>query len=322
MRPIVVVVAAAAAAATLSSCCLGYEPGSPPPVRAVRSRRSIVSDAAALVAATSFGMPHVSRAAAASATPIADRLDATSLKLPPPSMGSELNGIDNFYYPEWLAGEWDVTQTLRRAETPLGLKFVGGPNGSEAIATKSMEEQQRQIDVPVNLRLRFKKTKFGVAEDRLFNTKFRLDSFAGRSVVASCEYADVGGSNRKSVLAFGGTDDDPLQTTVTRFKGPAAQKVFVVAHAEEPDPNNKNLWCGREVLRTIFALTNQNTAPPVTTDTESIWQFERLDDESKTVKARLRIASYLNAQTDTLYFDAKNRAVSFADYDLLMRRVS
>ena len=318
-RPVIVV---AAAAATLSSCCLGYEPGLPPPVR-VRSRRSILSDAA-LATATSFGMPNVSRAAAAapSATPIADRLDATSLKLPPPSMGSELNGIENFYYPEWLAGEWDVLQTLRRAETPLGLKFVGGPNGSEAIATKSMEEQRRQIDVPVNLRLRFKKTKFGVAEDRLFNTKSRLDSFAGRSVVASCEYADVGGSNRKSVLAFGGTDDDPLQTTVTRFKGPAAQKVFVVAHAEEPDPNNKNLWSGREVLRTIFALTNQNTAPPVTTDTENIWQFERLDDESKTVKARLRIASYLNAQTDTLYFDAKNRAVSFADYDVLMKRVS
>jgi len=43
--------------------------------------------------------------------------------------------------------------------------------------------------------------------------------------------------------------------------------------------------------------------------------------DAKTVMARLRIASYLNAQTDTLYFDAKNRAVSFADYDLLMKRV-
>ena len=317
MRPFVVV---GATISCLGHQSLGYDPGPPAPVR-VWSRRSILSDAIA-VTATSFGIPNVSRAAApSSATPIVDRLDASTLKLPPPSMGSELNGIDNFYYPEWLAGEWEVTQTLRRAETPLGLRFVGGPNGSEAIAAKSMEEQRRQIDVPVKLRLRFVKTKFGVAEDRLFNTKNRLDAFAGRSVVASCEYADVGGSNRKSVLALGGTDDDPLQTTVTRFKGPAAQKVFVVAHAEEPDPNNKNLWSGREVLRTIFALTNTNTAPPVTTDTESIWKFERLDDESKTVKARLRIASYLNAQTDTLYFDAKNRAVSFADYDLLMKRV-
>mmetsp|Transcript_766 Transcript_766/g.1676 ORF Transcript_766/g.1676 Transcript_766/m.1676 type:complete len:342 (-) Transcript_766:246-1271(-) len=265
-----------------------------------------------------FGTPSTA-SAAKSNTPIADRLDATALKLPPPSMGSELNGVDNLFYPKWLAGEWDVVQTLRRAETPLGLKFVGGPGGSEEIAAKSMEEQRRQIDVPVNLRLRWVDTNFGVAEDRLFNTKSRLDSFAGRSVVASVEYANVGGSNRASVLALGGTEEDPLQTTVTRFKGPAAQKVFVVAHGEEYDPDSKDKWAGHEVLRSIFALTNQNTAPPVTTDTESIWYFERIDDSN--IRARLRIASYLNAQSDTLYFEAKNRAVSFADYDLVLKKV-
>ena len=320
LRLATMVTSALVAAAAVIIChhvALGYEPA-----RHLIARRSILSKAAAAAATTAaatLGVPDVSMASPSSATPIADRLDATTLKLPPPSMGSELNGVDNFYYADWLEGEWDVTQTLNRAETPLGLKYVGGPSGSEAIAAKSMEEQRRQIGVPVNLRLRWVKTKFGVAEDRLFNTKSRLDSFAGRSVVASVEYANVGGSNRASILALGGSEDDPLQTTVVRFKGPAAQKVFVVAHAEEPGPDNKDTWAGREVLRSIFALTNQNTAPPVTTDTESIWQFVRVD--AKTVKARLRIASYLNAQTDTLYFDAKNRAVSFADYDLLMKRV-
>lgn len=76
-----------------------------------------------------------------------------------------------------------------------------------------MDEQRRQIGVPVNLRLRWIDTKFGVAEDRLFNTRSRLDSFAGRSVVASVEYANVGGSNRASVLSLGGAEEDPLQTT-------------------------------------------------------------------------------------------------------------
>ena len=110
-----------------------------------------------------------------------------------------------------------------------------------------------------------------------------------------------------------------------RFKGPAAQKTFLVAHGEDKDnaedtsTHNQNKFAAFELLRSIFALTNQNTAPPITTDTELIWSFERIDERN--VNARLRIASYLNAQSDSLYFDAKNRAVSFADYTLTMKRV-
>lgn len=178
---------------------------------------------------------------------------------------------DNLYYPSWLSGTWDVTQTLIAASTPLGLKFIGGPNGSEAIAAESFKEQTKQMNVPVKLQLRFVTTKFGVAEDRIFNTRERLDGFAGRKVVSSIEYcklqtientcstsvivvlcisvpvprehvmftrcvhvshtyvsflpsffcywvfilANVGGSNRQSVLALGGSEDTPLQTTCT-----------------------------------------------------------------------------------------------------------
>ena len=145
---------------------------------------------------------------------LASRIDAKELTMPPASRASELNGIDNLYYPAWLDGTWDVTQTLVDASTPLGLKFIGGPAGSEAIAAESFKEQRKQLNSPVSLQLRFVNTKFGVAEDRLFNTKQRLDNFAGRSVVSSVEYANVGGSNRASVLALGGTDDTPLQTSI------------------------------------------------------------------------------------------------------------
>ena len=51
-----------------------------------------------------------------------------------------------------------------------------------------------------------------------------------------------------------------------------------------------------------------------------IWLFERIDDNH--VNAKLRIASYLNAQSDKLYFEAKNQAVSFADYDLKLTKIS
>ena len=254
---------------------------------------------------------------------VSTRFNEDILFLPPPlSLPSELNGVDNMYYPSYLNGEWKVTQTLVDMQAPLGMKYIGGPNGSLEIAEKTMNEARSQIDLPVQFKLRYLPTKWGVAEDRLYNNQERLNAFAQKSVVASVQYADVGGSNRKSVLALGGTQDDPLQTTLVYFKGPAAQKSFVTSHgggAEEQKVMSETLWTGYEVQRSIFALTNQNTAPPITTDSEYIWSFERLDDNH--IRGKLRIAAYLNAQSDTLYFDARNRAVSLQDYTLDMKRI-
>lgn len=75
---------------------------------------------------------------------------------------------------------------------------------------------------------------------------------------------------------------------VVRYKGPAAQKTFLLSHGEET--MDSNTFAAYESLRSIFALTNQNTAPPVTTDSENIWRFELVNDD--TIKAKLRIASY------------------------------
>ena len=245
------------------------------------------------------------------------RLDQNILNLPPPSYASEMNGVDNTYYPPYLLGDWEAEQTLVSTTVPLGLKFIGGPNADLAIAEKTMTEARSKIGIPIKFRLRYVATKWGVAEDRLFNVRSRLDAFAGKAVVASVNYADVGGSNRKSVVALGGTVDDPLQTTVTYFKGPAAQKSFLLSHGAETLGDRS--WAGFEVQRSIFALTNQNTAPPITTDVEYIWKLAECD--GGTVKGRLRIAEYLNAQSDKLYFDARNRAVSIQDYTLEMKRM-
>lgn len=245
------------------------------------------------------------------------RLDQDILSLPAPSSSSELNGVDNTYFPPFLEGSWEVTQTLVDTKTPLGLKFLGGPNGDTAIAEKTMEQSRSQVGKPVKLQLKYLKTKWGVAEDRLFNSKERLNSFAEKNVVASVQYADVGGSNRKAVLQLGGNEEDPLQTTIVYFKGPAAQKCFVVSHGSEK--LGETQWAGYELQRSIFALTNQNTAPPVTTDTEYIWKFDLLDDCH--VQGKLRIAGYLNAQSDKYFFEARNRAVSLQDYTLDMSRI-
>lgn len=275
-------------------------------------RRTFLGSAAAVGLWISHPRPSLSVAS------LRDKLQNDVLKLPAPSYASELNGVDNTYFPNFLTGDWEVVQTLVDTTTPLGLKFLGGPNGDIRIAQKTFEQSKAQLGKGVKLQLKFVETKWGIAEDRLFNTKSRLNAFAEKDVVASVQYADVGGSNRKSVLLLGGNADDPLQTTIVYFKGPAAQKSFVVSHGSEKLSDTE--WVGYELQRSIFALTNQNTAPPVTTDTEYIWKLEKLDDDH--VRGSLRIAGYLNAQSDKLYFEARNRAVSLQDYTLDMKRLT
>lgn len=282
------------------------------------SRRDFISRTSGSVAAlTAWGYSASSACAIESKKNLSNRLNENIIFLPPPSLASELIGVDNMYFPSYLSGEWEVKQTLVDMQAPLGLKYIGGPNGSLDIAEKTMEEARSRLDMPVNLKLRYQKTKWGVAEDRIYNTRERLNAFAQKDVVASVEYADVGGSNRKSVLSLGGTRDDPLQTTIVYFKGPAAQKSFITSHGAEEVSGRT--WVGYEVQRSIFALTNQNTSPPITTDSEYIWSFERLDENH--VRGKLRIAGYLNAQSDSLYFDARNRAVSLQDYVLDLKKI-
>lgn len=254
--------------------------------------------------------------AATLSSPIASRFESDLITSPPITAGTKYTGHENLYFPQWMEGEWDATQTLVSTKAPVGLKFIGGPTGSMDIAQKTMDEQNKRLNEPVNLKLRFVKTNFGVVEDRAYNLKSRLNSFAGKSVVASVNYADVRESNRAAILAAGGTESDPLTTTLVYFKGPAAQKTFVISHGQ--DPLDSDVWAGYEMDRSIFALTNQSTAPPVTTDTEALYSFERIGSDK--VEGRLRLAGYLNPQADQLYFDARNRAVSLNDYSLSLRR--
>lgn len=256
--------------------------------------------------------------AAADIKDIRQRLQDTILKQAPVQAGGRSRGTDHTLFPDFLEGNWQVTQTLTDVKTPLGLAYIGGPNGLESIAAVSLQESRKQIGVPVQLQLAYPKLATGgVAEDRVYNNASRLNAYAGKVVVAGVEYADNAGSNRAGVLAAGGSTKDPLQTSIVRFKGPAAQKIFVTSYGSETIDDQH--WVGYEGQRSIFALTNQSTAPPVFTDSEAIWELERLSPEH--VRGRFRIAGYLNAGTDKLYFDAKNRAVSLQEYTLDMYRI-
>jgi hypothetical protein len=257
-------------------------------------------------------------------------------KLPLVASSSASSGIDNLFYPDYLAGAWDVTQTLTQVQAPLGVQFL---NPDRATAERSLAEVQSKLGQPVSLQLRYLPTKWGTGEARVFNTASRFNAFAGRNVVAAAEYADVRSSNRDAVQRLGGTATDPLTTVFVRFKGPAAQKIFVTSHAShncttqalesESSTTMCGCWVASESQRSIFALTNESPAPPIFTDSEVMYEFHVPNCAKSTaeslkpdrVQGRLRIASYLNPM-DKLYFDAKNRAVSLQDYTLDMRRVS
>jgi hypothetical protein len=269
------------------------------------------------------------------------RMIATILekpKLVPSPLAS--SGIDNLFYPDFLAGTWDVAQTLTSVEVPLGLEFL---NPDKATAERSLAEARTKLNEPVSLQLRYVPTRWGIVEDRVYNTASRLNAFAGRTVVAAVQYADVNSSNRDAVLRQGGSEDDPLTTVLVRYKGPAAQKIFVTTHSsvscddescvnrnedDEPQGGGANTpcsscWVASESQRSIFALTNENPAPPIFTDSEVLYEFRlpASQPENNIIHGRLRIASYLNPM-DKLYFDAQNRAVSIQDYTLEMRRTA
>jgi len=169
-----------------------------------------------------------------------------------------------------------------------------------------------------------------VVEDRSFNTKARLNAFAGRPVVKSIEYVEVGGAN---ALSFG---DKPLPTTLVRFGRPGSQfaasfvqKVFSNNRGSEvsaaTEPGGGTVWTGFETTRTLFYRTTGEDAPPVVTDNQIITQLRLVTADKPgggggaVVKGRVRIADYLTPN-DQLYFDAKQRAVSISDYDITLTR--
>jgi hypothetical protein len=280
------------------------------------NRRFLLSGGAIAWTSTFVSTPPVCFATSAPPTgSLVSRLEQELLQKP--SVSDVSNGIDDIFYPELLLGTWQVTQTLVNVTAPLGLVYLGGPNAIESIAKTTLSDSQSRLNQPVQFTLRYVPTKWGVVEDRIYNAASRLNAYAGKRVVASASYADVRASNRASVMAHGGDESDPLQTVFVRFQGPAAQKTFVTSHSAER--LSEASWVGSEGQRSIFALTNQNTAPPIFTDSELIWKFDRVNSEH--VLGRLRIAGYLNAQSDALYFEVRNRAVSIQDYSLDMKRI-
>eukprot|EP00435_Cladocopium_sp_Y103_P045381 s1159_g13.t1 len=269
-----------------------------------RSRRNILS--AGLL---SWSLPELALAeeTAKSPTELQLRFNGTEVeKLPSGFIPGW--GPDDLYYPSWMEGRWRVEQTLQGYAAPLGKPYLA--NGQSAVAEKVLAEQQSQLGKPVTFELRYIRTqRNNIVEDRAFNTRAKLNAFAGRDVVKSVEYVDVPDNTRESATQGGNGPEDPLRTVVVNFKG-AVQKIFITALQFETAADG-NVWRGLASTRTLFAAPGAGYNP-LTVDEEVVTALKR---SAGTVTGRLRLLGFLNPN-DQLFFKAGNRAVSIADYSL------
>ncbi|CAE8581676.1 unnamed protein product [Polarella glacialis] len=214
-----------------------------------------------------------------------------------------------------MEGRWRVTQTLVAYNAPLGREFLA--YGNDQVAQKVLQEQQKQLGIPVEFELRYLRTqRNNTVEDRAFNVRSRLDAFAGKQVVKSVGYVDVPANTREDALKAGNGPEDPLLTTIINFKG-AVQKIFITAFQTEQDKEG-NVWRGLASQRTVFAAPGAGYNP-LTVDEEAVTAIRRgpnnNDNNTKGVRGRFRLLGYLNPN-DKLFFKAGNKAVTIADYSL------
>jgi hypothetical protein len=141
----------------------------PPRVDFVTTRRENISQTIGLIGFGSVAAPALSSTQKNTFVEVESRMNESILKQRPVSAVS--TGVDNTFYPQWLCGTWQVTQTLVNVETPIGLIFAGGPNGITSIAEKTVEESCCRLNEPVSLQLRYVKSLGGTVEDKLFNTR-------------------------------------------------------------------------------------------------------------------------------------------------------
>jgi hypothetical protein len=193
--------------------------GRVPAVKGTLSRPSFIG--AALAACATLQTTVLPTRAADDFSLLSSRLRAPILQQPnfSPSPGEPP-------LPGWLVGDWACTQTLVGFSTPLGVQYIGAAGRPIAEAEASAQETRRQLGRPISLELRFSPVQGGAREDRSFNTRARLDAFAGQRVVREASACAAAGQPN-SRMDLGG---QPAACTFVEFLGPVSQKVLSLAH--------------------------------------------------------------------------------------------
>ncbi len=221
-------------------------------------------------------------------------------------LNSVKSAVGDLVYPNWMAGNWQVTSTLVDLVAPLA------PN----IVTPGFAANRKQLNQPVSFLVRFiegnpsgsnlkilprinKKTPTLVA-DRVFNSLNLARAYLGDQAVLSVK-VDPNSPNRQITLLRGECPTGKLCDH---------QLVSIVtARATETTPDSQ--FITTEVFQQFF----KGGATPYFNSVESTTAYRQLSQPQLRVEADQVTAVYLSPQ-DPDYFAADSRPVALYRYRL------
>lgn len=234
---------------------------------------------------------------------------------------------NELYYSPFLFGSWNVTATLIQKVYPYGLSFVpsislveGSPRSRiESIGDSCSYEvhyfstlaKTFANEIVVNLGTGIPQSK--IIQDRSYNAISISRAYRQQIPVDSVLW-DYRNDPTKLVLEYG----TGLVADDMRPLGNRKTEVFINARLSEYNADNPNIFASAEKYRSVTL----GPVSPIVSDTETITEFQRIDDD--TVQALSRIAVYLtpnpNNREGILWQQVGGKAIAFFDYSLIMKR--
>ncbi|MBW4645329.1 MAG: hypothetical protein KME23_20450 [Goleter apudmare HA4340-LM2] len=206
--------------------------------------------------------------------------------------------VGDLAYPDWMAGDWQVTSTLVDLVAPLA------PN----IVTPGFESNRRQLNQPVSFLVRFipeqpyvpalkilpkiSKNLPNLVADRAFNSLNLARAYLGDKAVLSVK-----------------TDPESPNRQITLLRGDRQLVSIVTARATETTADGK--FITTEVFQQLF----KGSSTPYLNSVESTTAYLQLKTSQPKIEADQVTAVYLSPQ-DPDYFTANSQPVALYRYRL------
>lgn len=209
----------------------------------------------------------------------------------------------DLYYPDWLAGEWNVTSKLVDVAAPLAPELI----------TPGFESNQRQLGKAVLFPVRFEpsvapaswpQSPFpvgqipaqGIVADRVYNSTSLTEALMGKEVLQSIQ-VDARSPNRQVVRFRNG------QELVTQISDRATE-----THAAE--------FISSELYQQTFQSATQSSATQIyLNQVENTIAYRLVSTNPPRIEANQVTAIYLSPQ-DPDYFKARQHPVALYRYQM------
>jgi hypothetical protein len=231
----------------------------------------------------------------------------------PPAQG-------DLIYPDWFAGDWQVTSTLLEQVAPL----------SPAITSPGFESNRRWLNQPVQFPVKFGRNPQGqVIADRVFNGASLARAYLGDAVQQV--KLDPQSVNRQVVLFRSACPESGYQANFQKY---CDRQLVTITQTRQQDPPTPLMedWLTSELSQQQFKAPSSQVYFNQVENTTAYHhngqnsgrdnrQLNRSGGQIPTITADQLTAIYLSPQ-DPDYFRAQNRPVALYRYRLAFDRTS